>query len=144
MSGFTLQWSRTIPPSATVPCTPVPFFASSVHRPRFASSSRFGIGQAFFYSIDSPCRPRAGVAPPICCTMHVHPRVHKVRRLDWTGLDRTIWVHDSPKRSSSNVPWSNVLQCNGKRRWILRDQSRVLNFISIARSNAQERFCILV
>lgn len=62
-----------------------------------------------------------------------------IRCEGWTGLDRTIWVHDSPKRSSSNVPWSNVFQCNGKQRWILRDQSRVLNLISIARSDAPER-----
>lgn len=37
------------------PCPP--FFASSVHRSRFASSSHFGIGQVFFYSIDFLCRP---------------------------------------------------------------------------------------
>lgn len=73
---------------------------------------------------------------PFCCTMHVHPRVHKVRR---PGLDWTIWVHGGPKRPCSNVPWSNVFQCNGKQRRSPRDQSRVLNFISAARLDAPER-----
>lgn len=86
MSGFTLQWSRTIPPSATVPCAPVP---PSSPRPSIARDSRprrTSASAKYFFIRSIFSAGRAGAALPAPCTMHVHPRVHKVRRLDWTGL----------------------------------------------------------
>jgi len=135
LSGFTLQWSRTIPPSAAVPCSPRPL----LHLVRSSPAIRVLVAlrhrPSIFYSIDSPCRPCRR-----CTTRFAALCMCILACIRCEGLDWTIWVHGGPKRPCSNVPWSNVFQCNGKQRRSPRDQSRVLNFISAARLDAPERF----
>lgn len=67
LSGFTLQWSRTIPPSAAVPCAPRPPLPSSPRpfiardsRPRRTSAS----AKHFFIRSILPAG-RAGAALPV-------------------------------------------------------------------------------
>jgi len=94
LSGFTLQWSRTIPPSVTVSRSPPPPpspLLRHVRAHRRDSRPRRTSASAKHFFIRSILRCRL-VALPIRCTMHVHPRVHKVRRLDSAGLDRLDYL----------------------------------------------------
>lgn len=91
LSGFTLQWSRTIPPSATVPCTPRPLLrlvrpslairvlVALRHRPSIFLFDRFSLP-----AVPALHCPFAALCMCILAC---------IRCEGWTGLDWTIWVH---------------------------------------------------
>jgi len=93
-----------------VPRSPPPpsFGSSALSSPRFASSSHFGIGQAFFYSIDPPV-PAVPANLPIRCAPCMCI-LACIRCEGWTRLDYL----DTRRPKGRREEESNVLQCNGK------------------------------